>query len=257
MTSRAITGPGGRVERYCGYFSAKQVQGPLTLGLRRRALVRRSPGVSTRVSTSRRRSSPPADRHVDWPRGCPTGAAPEWTSVWRRPAEYTTSPSSTKQHGTAWGRPWAVIVLRTPDRASETRRRISARSIPQPYEPTEANEHQNDCRNLGSAISVNKHYIQSKKFATIDCCKSTTSTGRPDMTGSAKDGDGRSPQARTATSLASPARAWTGRSAQRLWSSSKAPRGGGKTWLGLSRSRSKMMLAEDPNALSAARTDHP
>jgi len=31
-------------------------------------------------------------------------------------------------------------------------------------------------------------------------------------------------------------------------------KGCGKTWLGLSRSRSKMMLAEDPNALSAART---
>ena len=31
-------------------------------------------------------------------------------------------------------------------------------------------------------------------------------------------------------------------------------KGCGKTWLGLSRSRSKMMLAEDANALSAART---
>ena len=34
----------------------------------------------------------------------------------------------------------------------------------------------------------------------------------------------------------------------------EGPKGCGKTWLGLSRSRSKMMLAEDPNALSAART---
>ena len=34
----------------------------------------------------------------------------------------------------------------------------------------------------------------------------------------------------------------------------EGPKGCGKTWLGLSRSRSKMMLAEDANALSAART---